>query len=75
MYYMLTGKVPVSALERESETASRKMQENLNRISPALAEVLEKGMALQPGRPLFGFYGLFACLERGSADGKRATKD
>lgn len=48
MYYMLTGKVPVSALERESETASRKMQENLNRISPALAEVLEKGMALQP---------------------------
>ena len=48
MYYMLTGKVPVSALERESETASRKMQENLNRISPALAEVLEKGMAFQP---------------------------
>lgn len=48
MYYMLTGKVPVSALERESETASRKMQEYLNRISPALAEVLEKGMAFQP---------------------------
>lgn len=48
MYYMLTGKVPVSALERESEMASWKMQENLNRISPALAEVLEKGMAFQP---------------------------
>lgn len=48
MYYMLTGKVPVPVLERESETSCRKMQENLKQLPPALAEVLEKGMAFQP---------------------------
>ena len=58
------------------ETAkSRKMQENLNRISPALAEVLEKGMAFQP-EDRYSDFTVFACLERGSADGKkRANED
>lgn len=74
MYYMLTGKVPVSALERESETVSWKMQENLNRISPALAEVLEKGMAFQPEERYSDFAAFLHALKEAVPMEKERTR-
>lgn len=48
MYFMLTGKAPVSALEREAEAANQKMQAGMQLIKASLADVLEEAMALNP---------------------------
>lgn len=48
MYFMLTGKAPVSALEREAEAANQKMQAGMQQIKASLADVLEEAMALNP---------------------------
>lgn len=48
MYFMLTGKAPVSALEREAEAANQKMRTGMQQIKASLADVLEEAMALNP---------------------------
>lgn len=48
MYFMLTGKAPVSALEREAEAANQKMRTGMQQIKASLADVLEEAMALSP---------------------------
>lgn len=48
MYFMLTGKAPASAFEREAEISSQKMLENMQQIPLAVADVLEEAMALKP---------------------------
>ena len=45
---LLTGKAPVSALEREAEVANQKMRTGMQQIKASLADVLEEAMALNP---------------------------
>ena len=64
MYFMLTGKVPISAFERESEISNQKMQEDLHQIPLCVADVLEEAMALKPEDRYSDLSAFLAALEQ-----------
>lgn len=64
MYFMLTGKAPISAFERESEISNQKMQEDLHQIPLCVADVLEEAMALKPEDRYPDLSAFIAALER-----------